>query len=175
MTNLWMPQFRDKGETKMAGINRATLPVLRGVGKSATEPMVAVTENGQIRFNSLAAKIFGDSTKLYLDFNEKRELKCKGWTDADKLPKGYTDESLFPVNVGKSGAYISAAAALRSIEYDFKASGQQSFKPAVSAEKRIVGFVLPKGALTPHPKVAREKKVKAPEAVAAAATGEIEL
>lgn len=175
---LHFPQFREKELTHMAGIQRSKLPVLR-VGKTATEPVVSITDNGQIRFNKLAAAVFGDSKAVMLfDFSDKRVLTIVGYSG--KLPKGWTEEDLFalPTDQEKKGSYINAASALRQLEYDYKASGSQSFRElGINKEKRLISFTVPKGALTPLPKQHREKKPKASAATAAAPAegGELDL
>lgn len=167
---LHFPQFREKELTHMAGIQRSKLPVLR-VGKTATEPVVSITDNGQIRFNKLAAAVFGDSKAVMLfDFSEKRVLTIVGYSG--KLPKGWTEEDLFalPSDPEKKGCYINAASALRQLGYDYKASGSQNFKElGINKEKRLISFTVPKGALTPLPTQHRERKPKASTATAAAA------
>lgn len=175
---LHFPQFREREITHMAGIQRSKLPVLR-VGKTATEPVVSITDNGQIRFNKLAAVAFEGCTSVMLyDFNEKRELSIVGYTG--KLPRGWTEADLFPLPVAKEGeadkkgCYINASSALRQLEYDYKASGSQLFKEGltINKEKHFVKFVVPKGTLAPLPRQTRQRKAKeAPATQTAASKG----
>jgi hypothetical protein len=184
---LWMPQFQNEENKVMAGIRKSTLPVLR-VGREVTEPSVGITEGGQIRFNKLAAVAFGDSKAAMLyDFDEStRVLKIVGYQG--KLPKGWTEEDLFKFPEGDSnkGVYISCAAALRQIGYDYKASGNQVMKDLkMDKDKRVITFTVPKGALTPLPKQTRAKRsdtkvnsgatAAAPAKAAEAEAGDLDL
>jgi len=173
--SLHFPQFQEREYTQMAGIQRSKLPVLR-VGKTATEPIISITDNGQIRFNKLAAEVFGDSKSVMLyDFNDKRELSIVGYTG--KLPKGWTEEDLFALPAPSEdaakhkGVYINAAAALRQLGYDYKASGSQNFKElGMNKEKRLIRFTVPAGALAKIPSAPRAPR-KPKEATTAAAAG----
>ena len=163
----------------MAGIKKSSLPVLR-FGRGATDPIVSISENGQVRFNKLAQEFAGDLKKVVIaDFDAKtRAMKLLA---VAAPPKGWTEEDCFTLNVGKKGggSYISCAAVFRMEEvgYDFKASGNQTFKPTIDATKHVITFTVPKGALQAKPKAVRTKKAKAPAAeptkAAAASADEI--
>jgi hypothetical protein len=169
--SLHFPQFLGREDRIMAGIKKSSLPVFR-LGRTATEPVVTVTEGGQLRFNVLAMKAFGEPRKLFIDFDEKsRELKMQSTSTP---PKGWADEDLFDLKDSKGGGgYTSCSAIFSSpevgIKYDCKASGNQHFKPTLDATKRKVSFVIPKGALAPLPKQVRAKKAPAAKAAAAGA------
>jgi len=164
----------------MAGIRLSTLPVLR-FGRSATEPSVAISENGQVRFNTLAKSFAGDFTKILVaDFDEKtRVLKLLAVEDLPKSlkDKGWTEDDIAVMRQSKSkdgkvkgGMYISLAVVFRKLGYNFKASGNQTFTPTIDPAKHTLTFVVPEGALKAKPKQARFKKEKAPVAKAAAAS-----
>lgn len=187
--SLWMPQFLERGDRKMAGLKRSTLPVMR-FGRTSTEPSVTISENGQLRMNKLAMDAIGKTktssrkgkdrsgaeitTKIlhvYVDFNEeKRALTVASSAVA---PKGWADEDLFVLAESKGGGgYISMAPVFRQVGYDFQKSGNQSVTPQLNAEKQLIRVTVPKGALEAKPKVERAKKVKA--AASGATKGEPE-
>lgn len=174
--SLHFPQFLEKGERIMAGIKRSSLPVIK-FGRGAVDPTVTVTDGGQLRFNTLTQKVFGEHKKIFLDFDAKtRELKLMSTT---KPPKDWDEGDLFDLKESKGGGgYISCSTLWNDkavgIAYDYKASGNQHFKPTLDTEKRKVSFIIPKGALTPAPKQVRTKKVKAASA-GAGDDGEIKL
>ena len=165
------------------GIKRSSLPVV-AFGRGATEPSVAITENGQLRFNKSLDEAIGVPAKILLAFDkDSRTLRVMA---TNKPPKGWADEDLMEVKRSKpdpktgkvvnQGGYISAASVWRldHIAYDFKKSGQQSFKPEVSTTKDgtlTFSFVVPKGALQAKPKRERTPKAKETPAAAAASAG----
>jgi hypothetical protein len=177
LKSLWMPQYLERGDRIMAGIKRSTLPVLR-FGRGTTEPSVAISENGQVRFNNAASAFAGDLTKIVIaDFDAKtRAMKLLA---VAAPPKGWSEDDCFELRQSQSkdgkvkgGKYISAASVWRldEVGYDFKASGNQTFVPTIDATKHVLSFVVPKGALQAKPKQTRVKKEKAPVAKAAAAS-----
>ena len=154
----------------MTFVGRASFAEIQR-GKGTGKPTVTVGENGQISLSSVAAKVIttarivigydADTRKVALySFTEELGKKYK-LTEADSLElKGGTKSS---------GKFFAGTVFLRGTSftadtlYNYKASGNQSFDAVVDEKKGVVSFVLPKGTLTPKPKVARTKKVKATE------------
>lgn len=182
-----MPQFQDKETKRMAGIRLSTLPVFK-LGREVTDPMVTIADNGQISFNKLCVPAF-HTERAYVAFDEK--TRALSITTLEKLPKsladkGWVESDLLKLHKptegkGKKDArwYASCSAILKSIKYDYKASGGQVFKAQVNAEKHVVSFVVPEGALPMRPKQKRTPRAKAtaptaaaPAAQAASAGGE---
>lgn len=142
-------------------IKRSTLPIL-GRGKGATGPSVNVSEKGQIGFNPATTKAFGGLKLAVVGFDAAtRNFSIQAFA---KPPKNYEEADCYVLGYAKKGggSYFSAAAILQSKElgigYDYKASNSQSFVPTIDAEKHVVSFTLPKGALTPKPRQTRAKK-----------------
>lgn len=145
-------------------VKRSSIPATVK-GKTATKAMVAVGENGQIVLNSLASKHFnGDLHFGMAADGGKVYMFPKGAKALGKTP----DSELFEFKKGKKSdaLFMSATNFLKSKDvfgehiYDFKASGNQSFDATIDEKNQALIFELPKGSLTPRPKVARDKKKK---------------
>lgn len=143
-------------------------------GRVATEPMVRVSENGQLGFNSLCLAIMKDCKYAIWGYdgeNAKRKattcqvrvlaapakgfpVKIGGevWQEKDFAKIGWSKD-------GKS-AFCGLSPEFKEVGYDYKASGTQSFKATIDEKGKTITFELPVGALTPKPKVARAKKDK---------------
>lgn len=160
-----------------------------GKGRVATEPMVAVAENGQVRLNKLATAALGDATYLVLNKVDEngRDFQFIGLAN---LPKDWAkSDAIEPKKTDKDGKavdawYFSFAGTLREIGYNFKESGNQTFK-AIATEVKVgktvlkaITFTLPEGAIEKRAVTPRKKKVSAiaptPVAKAAAATAQAE-
>lgn len=176
--SLHFPQFLERGEKIMVGIKRSALPVFK-LGRTATEAIVTITDNGQLRFNVLAMKALGGVTKpLFIGWDDKTRLMVI----TPNAPKNWPQADLFTARESKGGGgYISCSALWgdkeNGILYDFHKSGSQHFKPTVDADKNKLSFSVPKGALTPLPRQIRVKKaekadVKAKGAAAGASSGD---
>lgn len=166
----------EKTTMAMTFVKKSTLPVL-GKGK-ASEPSVTVTDKGQLTFNPAAAKAFGGLRLAVMGFDsDSRKLQIQAFA---KPPKGFEESDCYVIGVQKKShaAYFSAANLLQSKEYnigyDYKASGSQSFVPAVDVDKHVILITLPAGALTPRPKQTRNKKTAETPKAAAATVGGLE-
>lgn len=168
MRNRWFKIFKANEEKRLHTmiIKRSDVPVLR-VGKAASTLSVTVADNGQVRFSRLASNALGDDIKhIWIDFDpEKRTLKFYG-----KAPKGASVEDAFTVASnsktlaakGIHDYYFSAGALFshKSIGYDYKASGSQTF-PANSRTSGVVEVINLPHKLDAKPKQVRKRKVKA--------------
>lgn len=139
----------------------------KGPGKTATEPSVSIAENGQVRLNTVATKALAGKKYLVLDHISDRDYRLIG---LDGLPKGFTEADVIACKWtdGKGNAvnqlYFGFAGTLTQLEYDFKASGTQSFDAVVQEVKEgklvltAIAFRLPKGKLTPKAKTPRKAR-----------------
>lgn len=143
-------------------------------GRIATEPTVAIAENGQVRFNSLSTKHVFGAKYLAMDNPADRDFTFVG---IPALPKDLTEaDVIVPKWKDKDGndvknVYFSFAGMLAEIGYDYRNSGNQVF-PAVVGSMKIgknsypsVTITVPKGRLTPKevkPRQKREKAIAAP-------------
>lgn len=160
-------------------------------GRVSTEPTITITANGQFQFNKLAKEKLTE--KVVIALESEKDLVWLFRRDS-KLGAKADDVACYEIKVTKGGsAFFGAAALLRgdgdnnpfkTHVYDFKASGNQTFKPEWDEKNGAFKFVLKAGSLTPHPVV--ERKKKAPTSVraeagstnalaAGAGEGEIEL
>jgi hypothetical protein len=154
-------------------------------GKQATEKRVAIAENGQMRFNSLASEVFkqhspdhdpskvhvyfllDDDNNLVIDVNPFTRKNTKG------LEKDYTKENGKILSFNKESAekgehlyYISLAGMLTHAGYDYKASGTQTFTlfqydPKIPS--RLAFKLPPEGKLEKRQVIPRKRKEKAPQ------------
>lgn len=154
-------------------------------GKSAGGPTVAITENGQLQLSKTSSDFLKEAKTVVLGFDG---LKTYIILPTAKLVAKVPAEDHCAVSYPKSGsgATISAAAILRSmkefgasVQYDFKASRNQSFVATLDSKNECIVFDLPvEGKLMPKPVAHRTKTTKptpTPEVAKAATVGEPEL
>jgi len=142
--------------------------------KQRGAPSVTIRENGQLALSAALADIVKDCPKVYVRVDyEGRQVQMQG---IDSVPAG-KEKSCLNVAWPKKGVgcTISAAGLMKQYfqDYDYKGSGNQSIlKVKSNEEKKVFQFEVPKGKLTPKPKVARKPRTakanKAPAAPAAA-------
>jgi hypothetical protein len=160
----------------MTFVRRSDIPV-PVKGKVATSPQVTINENGQMVFSTLAVRVLGGKacTKVGVFYDkEKRTIGVfpKGHKAIVKQP----DETLWDLkhsSKGNSAGLSGSGSFLNDIEhkvfaddgekYNYKESGGQTFP--VTERDGYISFVLPKGKLTPKPKMARAKKAEKKEKV----------
>lgn len=130
-----------------------------GFGRVATKPTVSISDNGQVRLNSLAIAALGEYK--YLMFS--MEGRDAAFVALPSLPKGFeeSDTIQLPSPTGKDGKprdltkqlYFSFAGNLKDSGYKFKESGNQTFDATattITAGKttlKAIQFTLPEGAL----------------------------
>jgi hypothetical protein len=130
-----------------------------GFGRVATKPTVSISDNGQVRLNSLAIAALGEYKYLMFSM-EGRE---GAFVALPSLPKGFeeADTIQLPSPTGKDGKprdfskqlYFSFGGNLKDAGYDYKNSGNQTFDATattITAGKNVlkaVGFTLPEGKL----------------------------
>ena len=137
-------------------IGKDTLPV-QARGKAGTVS-VAVRENGQIGFSTLAGKVFENFTHCLIQWDDEERNMIFTPMNSDKPAKGIKATQLYVVGQSKDGTarYISAAGLFKdeSVAYDYKAAGTHSFAGVIENGK--LSFELPTE-MAPKPKKARTK------------------
>jgi hypothetical protein len=155
-------------------------PVARG--KSATEKRIAIAENGQVRFNSLASNVFKQSVTdpknvivyFLLDDNNNLLIDTKPFKKREfpDLEKDYSAEYGKALSFNKEAAekdgnylyYISIAGLLGDAGYDYRTSGTQTFNMVSDPSKPTrLAFKLPQGALPKREITPRKRREKVPQ------------
>ena len=142
-------------------ISRTSLPApTRGKG-AATSPILSISEMGGTRLNKFLSDKVKDTQGLHLAWDEAKRVAT--FTALNVLPKGVSEDDLFEINLGRDNGQASIPGIVnfyRMKGYDFKASGQQNMALTVTEAKAgyQFSFTLPKGALTPTPKVPRKPR-----------------
>lgn len=155
----------------MLTIRRNELPAsTRGRGAN-TSPSVGITASGQLRFNKALVDALGPDRNL-IDVGIDEDSRTLVLTVVRAVPKGRKAEELFELKTDKSGAYAAMTGVWKheSVDYDFKASGNQSFAATVDAKAGTVRINLPH-ALKPRPTTPRKPKVEKAEKTQAATAG----
>lgn len=156
----------EKEKRKQAMIfKRSDIPVAV-VGKAPTTS-IAVSDNGQLRFSSLAAKPFEGKSFITIGWEEDGErVMSFAIGNPATLAKGTKPEDVFfEMLTTKKGSqrYINASGILKheGVGYDYKASGTHTFPATIVDVKngaKVVGqkvtFELPVG-MEPKPKQTR--------------------
>ena len=162
---------REKTDMAFQMVDRASLPVVT-IGRVApTTPSVVVTEGGAMVFNSFFTKMLNEmgADRVWLGRDDANgDVAVFGVKKGGTL-KNIADSSLFQLTYAKkkdgtvdtSGSSLRGVQAwLRSVGYDFKASGSQRYEGKIAEKpaKNTFVFNLPKVAPAARPKQVREKK-----------------
>jgi hypothetical protein len=170
----------------------AELPKLQ-VGKAAaTEPKIAIRENGQIAFNSKFVADYVkpiDATHIIFRWNGDGDvgtfpcdiltIPCDAAKAEEERSKGGVVYPIPPPKKKETGIVMTGSALLQRIKYQYKASGNQNFDVNLLGKNKLPSLKLTAEKLTPAPKQTRERKKKdapaappanAPAAPAVAAT-----
>lgn len=151
-------------------VRRSELPVTT-IGKAPVNN-VTITDKGALTLSSLASEPFGDNGKVFVAFDGP---KCMIFTSTspviDKAIKGkkIDPEGFYemkkPKNGNKKSYSFGAGTLLRnakqfgaSANYDFSASGYQTFDCAWDAKNSMLVFNLPESGSLPR----RAQAVRAP-------------
>lgn len=148
-------------------------------GKVGTNS-VAISDNGQIVMSSIASKFFAGVDKAFVAFDGTKvyllkpdapivvsamKKKMIGENDFVALRRSKKDGKEDPNGqvAFSASRYLSVADKYgASVNYDFRASGNQTFQCSEDEAKGYLMFEIPaSGKLTPKPVVARKKKAPA--------------
>ena len=160
----------------MTFVRRTDIPVPIK-GKVATSPQVTINENGQMVFSTLAVKVLGGKACLKVGvFFDKVNRTIGVFPKGHKAIAKQPDETLWDLKhsskgnsagLSGSGSFLSDTEhkvfATDDEKYLYKESGSQHFP--ITEKDGYISFVLPKGALTPKPKIARAKRTEKKEKV----------
>lgn len=139
------------------------LPVVaRGVGKVATEPIVAFRESGQIAFNSVLTKALNGAYAVMI-YRDGAKGLIFAPVDKDKFTEAQSKKlAAFELKYSKKGSsqcYFAGASVLRAFQYDYRKAKNQNFSVKMG-KNNIVLVTLPDDTPIAKPVVRRTKKAK---------------